>query len=168
MDLFDLSFESMYGTDAEKNQMQQHLLWENMPKAISSKMMKKMLPPDARTSWGWREGEMTAREFMQFFGTDIMRKIRPDIWVNKCLKVINKEKSKLPIVADVRFPNEAKAIEDSGGVVIRLTRQISGDAHSSETALDDYQFKTVIDNKDIGIEGMIVKIKDLYQTLKET
>lgn len=167
IDLFDLPFECAYGTDEQKNQLQEHLLWENMPKAISSKMMKKMLPPDARTSWGWREGEMTAREFMQFFGTDIMRKMRPDIWVNKCIRVINKEQSKLPIIADVRFPNEAKAIEEAGGVVIRLTRKVSEDGHPSENALDDYPFKTIIENRDGSRPCLIAEVTKFYEHFKE-
>tara|TARA_R110000796_G_scaffold88809_9_gene191688 strand:+ start:244 stop:1023 length:780 start_codon:yes stop_codon:yes gene_type:complete len=168
IDLFGVPFECAYGTDDEKNRLQDHLLWEDMPKAVSSEMMKKILPPDARTSWGWREGKMTAREFMQFFGTDIMRKIHTNIWVDKCIRVINKENSQLPIVADVRFHNEAKAIEETGGVVIRLTRSTSKDEHSSETALDDYPFTTIIENKDGSIDNLIVKVKKFYKNLKET
>lgn len=167
VDLFDIPVESVYGTDEEKNKLQDHLLWEDMPKAVSSKMMKKILPPDARTSWGWREGKMTAREFMQFFGTDIMRKMQPNIWVNKEIKVINKEQSRLPIVADVRFHNEAKAIEEAGGVVIRLTRTIFEDGHSSETALDDYPFTTIIENKDGSIDNLVAKVEEFYENLKE-
>ena len=46
---------------------------------------------------------MTAREFMQFFGTDICRNAFQPIWVNACLNKIKREKSQLIIIADVRF-----------------------------------------------------------------
>lgn len=31
-------------------------------------------------------GPMTAREFMQYFGTEVMRKMYEPIWVNSCIK----------------------------------------------------------------------------------
>ena len=86
------------------------------------------------------------------------------------------------IITDVRFPNEVKAIEDRGGIVIRIDdsnmkignihdevgittkgawRAASvGFKHPSETALDDYNFKHVIEN-DGSIEDLIEKVKQL-------
>ena len=110
---------------------------------------------------------MTAREFMQFFGTDVMRKMYEPIWVSSCIKKIQQEQSELAIIADVRFPNEAKAIEKAGGTLIRLTRQTIEDNHSSEVALDDYPFTDYIDNQDNSIDSLMVKVKHFYQSLKE-
>jgi hypothetical protein len=42
------------------------------------------------------------------------------------------------IVPDVRFPNEVKAIQDMGGIVVRLTRNPVKSDDETETALDDY------------------------------
>lgn len=56
------------------------------------------------------------------------------------------------IITDVRFPNEAEAIRNAGGKVIRVNRITSGslrsdkNPHISECALDDYNFDYVIDN----------------------
>ena len=72
-DLFDIPYECVWGTDDQKNQVQEHLRWENMPRFQNMNLMVKM-PIDAKKSWGWRQGPMTAREFMQFFGTDITRR----------------------------------------------------------------------------------------------
>jgi hypothetical protein len=165
-ELFDIPTESLWGTDKQKNQPQKHLLWENMPKAINSGMMKKLLPPDAKASRGWKEGPMTAREFMQFLGTNVMRKIYGSVWVNSTIKKIAREQSELAIIADVRFPNEAKAIEDAGGTVIRLTRVIKEDNHPSEIALDDYNFKHYIDNKEGNIDALVSKVKSLYTKMQ--
>lgn len=145
--LFDIPFECCFGTDEQKNQIQEHLLWEN-------------------TSTN-KTGPMTAREFMQFFGTDVMRKMYEPIWVNACINKIQQEQSELAIIADVRFPNEAKAIEDAGGKVVRLTREVHEDNHSSEVALDDYPFTDYIDNKIESIDILMVKVKEFYRNLKE-
>tara|TARA_Y100000114_G_scaffold157101_1_gene187080 strand:- start:1405 stop:2148 length:744 start_codon:yes stop_codon:yes gene_type:complete len=150
-DLLDIPYECVWGTDDQKNQSQQHLLWENMPGVTT------------------KSGPMTAREFMQFFGTDIMRKIYAPIWTNNTIKRINTEQSQLAIVADVRFPNEVEAINNAGGTVIRLTRKLGDDdKHSSEIALDDYPFTNYIDNSDGSIEELMVKVKNFYCNLKDS
>jgi hypothetical protein len=95
-----------------------------------------------------------------------MRKIYEPIWVKSCIDKIKREQSELAIIADVRFPNEAKAIEDAGGIVLRLTRDILHDDHSSEIALDDYPFKHVINNKDINIVELIDKVKKFYKQIQ--
>jgi len=168
VDLFNIPEECVWGTDEQKNQPQEHLLWENMPKAINSTMMKKIVTaPDAKRSFDWKEGPMTAREFMQFFGTDVCRKIYEPIWVNSCIKKIQQEQSSLAIIADVRFPNEARAIEAAGGIVARLTRQVHEDNHSSEVALDEYTFTDYIANEDGSIDDLMAKVKKFYNHLKE-
>jgi len=157
--LFDIPFECVYGTDEQKNQLQEHLLWENMPGDTSD------IGPNGKICH--HKGPMTARQFMQFFGTDVMRKIYEPIWVNACIKKIQQEQSGLAIIADVRFPNEAKAIEQAGGKVVRLTREVHEDNHSSEVALDDYPFTDYIDNKIESIDVLMVKVKQFYRSLKE-
>ena len=167
--LFDVPFECCFGTDEQKNQTQEHLLWENMPGVITCSEVWDSLCPDGEPDglMYHAEGPMTAREFMQFFGTDVMRKMYEPIWVNACIKKIQQEQSGLAIIADVRFPNEAKAIEQAGGKVVRLTREIYEDNHSSEVALDDYPFTDYIDNKIESIDILMVKVKEFYRNLKE-
>jgi|TARA_B100000085_G_scaffold128760_1_gene117225 hypothetical protein len=150
--LFDIPYECVWGTDEQKNQIQEHLVWENMP--VWSLLVD-------------NTGPMTAREFMQYLGTDIMRKMYEPIWVNACIKKIQQEQSELAIIADVRFPNEAKAIEQAGGKVVRLTRKVHEDNHSSEVALDDYPFTDYIDNKIESIDVLMVKVTEFYRKLKE-
>ena len=79
----------------------------------------------------------------------------------------SKEGSELAIIADVRFPNEAEAVENAGGKLVRLTRNVYNDNHSSEVALDDYPFTNYIDNSDTNIEDLTVKVKKFYNHLKE-
>lgn len=182
IELFDIPFECVYGTDEQKNQLQEHLLWENMPGVMTHDNIYDFIDGwgagtqgdinriiEKGEFMGWpvkKNGPMTAREFMQFFGTDIMRKTYEPIWVNACIKKIQQEQSALAIIADVRFPNEAKAIEQAGGKVVRLTREVHEDNHSSEVALDDYPFTDYIDNKIESIDVVMVKVKEFYKQLQ--
>lgn len=168
VELFNIPYECCYGTEEQKNQIQEHLLWENMPKFENTPLARKILqPPDSLMSWAWKEGPMTAREFLQFFGTDICRQIYEPVWFSSCLKKIQREQPLLAIIEDVRFDNEVEAIEEAGGKVVRLSREVFEDGHSSEVALDNYTFTDYIANKDGNIEDLVVKVKQFYTYLKE-
>lgn len=102
---------------------------------------------------------LTVRQLLQVIGTDVFRAMWADVWVNAWkhrLPILNTPKSpKLILVADVRFPNEVKAVQALGGRVIRLTRApyAADDIHASETALDGYKgFDMVVDNSGMTIE----------------
>jgi hypothetical protein len=146
--LFNVSRESVYGTDAQKN-LPIQFNWEDMPTKCKGK-----------------SGPMSGREFMQYFGTDLCRKIYPDIWTDRTIKDIVAEESNLAIISDARFENEVKAVQNAGGKVIRLTRSIDEDFHPSESALDSYEsFDAIIDNKNMTIEEScheLIKILDSW------
>lgn len=116
---------------------------------------------------------MTAREFLQYFGTEVMRKIKDTIWVDYTIKLIKSEGSLVSIIPDVRFPNEVLAIKKAGGIVIRLDRNIYNSSHECETALDRSvfnwdQFDLIIENHNSSIEEFISKaasLKTLWRNL---
>lgn len=94
------------------------------------------------TSWG-----DSIREQLQYVGTDLARNILgPDVWVNATLQSISEEEDL--VITDVRFPNEADAIRTRGGKVFLIQRRGVGPAngHSSETALENYEFDDIIFN----------------------
>jgi hypothetical protein len=81
------------------------------------------------------------RTFLQKLGTDAGRNVLgEDVWVDAALKYMREGGDY--VIPDVRFPNEADAIRDEGGLVFRVQRPDHGPAndHPSETALDDYDF----------------------------
>ena len=136
--LFGLTEEQCYGTDEDKN-TPVDIKWEDLPRA------------------GMKKGNLTAREFMQYFGTNICRKIKPDIWTQACISRVQSEQSELSVIGDCRFENEVDIIKKAGGKVVRLTRQIFEDDHLSETALnkdkfDWDSFDLIIDNQNMSIE----------------
>ena len=104
---------------------------------------------------------MTNRELMQKFG-DLTRQIDPDIWIKLALD-INNVNTDVLIITDVRFKNEAKAIKDKGGILIRIeSDRSSEDNHISEIDLDSYNIFDfgIINNKDTSLENLKEKIKN--------
>ena len=126
VEFFDLEPIQVFGTDKDKN-TKTKIRWENIPTWQNS-------------SLNLDRGFMTARELLQYFGTNIMRKMHENVWVNHTVKKIKSEQTELAIIADVRFPNEVDAILQAGGEVIKLQRAPLKDNHESETALDEGNF----------------------------
>lgn len=101
-------------------------------------------------------GEMTYSEFLQRLGTEAVRNnIHTNAWVNAfyadfVAEGIGNDLSEPQwIVTDVRFQNEADEIKARGGIVVRISRNESSaeNLHSSETALDNYPFDYIINNR---------------------
>tara|TARA_B100001094_G_scaffold169510_1_gene163944 strand:+ start:3846 stop:4571 length:726 start_codon:yes stop_codon:yes gene_type:complete len=138
IDFFDLEPQQVYGTDKDKNTSTPY------------------------TQNGWKH-KMTSREFLQYFGTEVMRKIKDTVWVDYTIKKIQQEQSSVAIIPDVRFPNEVDAIKKAGGVVIRLDRNIYDDQHVCETALDKDKYDW--DNFDYIINNNDSSLSDLCKSL---
>lgn len=152
----------------------------------------------------------TIRDVMQVLGTDLFRnQIHPNIWVNSLMSkykpkwvntgdsVVEEDVSiqkKYPswIITDLRFPNEAEAIKQKGGIIINISRpknDIEGhydccksedgccireerdycpedgclEEHYSETALNGYEFDEYIVN-DETIEQLIEKMRIILKS----
>ena len=102
--------------------------------------------------WG-----MTVRDLLQKLGTEGLRTgLHENTWVNALMAdyegfyEMDTDTTIWPnwIITDTRFPNEAQAIKDHGGIVIRVDRPgykpINN--HPSETGLDDWKFDHKIMN----------------------
>lgn len=105
--------------------------------------------------------DSTNRGLLQRIGTELFREhLHQDIWITTLLASC-KESSKW-LITDVRFPNEADAIKECGGKVIRVIRGSNTlDSHASETALDNYaNFDYEIENNG-DVFSLIQKVKDI-------
>ena len=100
---------------------------------------------------------MTVRDFLQRLGTDAVRNgLHTNAWVNALMADYKKidynddEQPEYPnwIITDTRFPNEAQAIKDAGGLVIRVDRPGVKpiNDHPSEVGLDNWKFDYKIAN----------------------
>lgn len=159
--MFDISHEQAYGS--YKNSLTK-LKWENMPGVITPEDAKSLFlkydePPrdEDFTEIGLlvhKPGFMTAREVLQFVGTDIFRRMYEPVWVNLLMNKIKMDSPLVAVNADCRFDNEAKAVKDEGGTIVRLTRRPTRDNHASEDGFKEFtDFDLIIDNEELDIKS---------------
>jgi len=107
------------------------------------------------------------RYFMQKVGTEMFREqLRDDVWINLlCRRVIDLRKPfevqvgfpkseigtyRVVFVTDVRFPNEAQAIRDLGGIIVKIKRdgfnKTGADLHPSERFISQIRADLDIEN----------------------
>lgn len=109
----------------------------------------------------------TPRYILQFVGTDCLRNVyRDDIWVKAVEKEIKKDPMRDYVIPDCRFPNEAQAIKDWGGVLIRVDRNIAGASggiskHASETSMENYDGWDYIINNNGTIDELYEKMAEI-------
>lgn len=77
------------------------------------------------------------RELLQRFGTEVGRELYGEnFWVQMAMaKLVDGQDYVIP---DVRFPNEAHAVHELGGIVLRVVRPGTGavNSHVSDTGID--------------------------------
>jgi len=137
INILGLTYDQCYGSDEKKNEI---------------------------VDCEWEGKKLTAREVMQFVGTDIFRKMQKNVWAAATMNKIMSEKPDLAIIADCRFPNEVDVVRKADGVVIKLNRNPFNSDHPSETALDlcnyDHSnFNCTISNSNISINEQNELIK---------
>ena len=135
----------------------------------------------------------TYRELLQILGTDLLRnQLHPDVWVNALFsdyrelymnnpwyndndifsvseldELIHKPEYPNWVIPDVRFINECQAIEQRGGIVVRVERLglESKSTHISETELDNHVFAyTLFNDKDIPY--LVSQVKAMLKQFK--
>jgi hypothetical protein len=107
---------------------------------------------------------LTVRELLQYFGTDVVRSFYSSVWTDMFLRSCEEYNS--VVCTDVRFIDEVEAIQKSGGIVIRLNRNPSKMSHCSENQLDDYKnFDIVYNNIGETPEATCNSIKTILEEL---
>lgn len=105
----------------------------------------------------------TFRAFLQHFGSEVMRGVNDNIWIDSTLSNCGEN----AIISDVRFPNEAKAIKEKGGIVIKIERDglDSSDTHQSESHIDNIKYDYVIGNHST-LKNLVLRVDSLVRLLK--
>ena len=106
------------------------------------------------------------RSFLQHFGSEVMRSINDNIWIDSTLSKCGEN----AIIADCRFPNEAKAIKARGGIIIRVLRNgLSKDTHQSERMIDEIVPDIIIDNNsDLkALQGNVSALVELWKVVEK-
>lgn len=98
----------------------------------------------------------TPRELLIKLG-NLYREFDSEYWVKAAMKYVQQNSDRNFMVTDVRYLNEAEAIRNNGGIIVRLERHSNRDClvsdstkqSPSETALDGYpKFDFVLDAVD--------------------
>jgi hypothetical protein len=106
------------------------------------------------------DNNLSIRQLLQFFGTDIMRRFFGDkLWIFRTLN--NAENV---IISDQRFLTENQVVQTKNAVILHIVRDCaSGGLHSSEKELDELfnkkQYDHVVDNNGT--------LKDLFNNIKK-
>lgn len=103
------------------------------------------------------------RALFQDVGVAVRDMIDPDAWVKATMNDLPEGNI---VFTSTRFPNEAQAITDAGGKIIRVTRPgvhaVNG--HITETALEDWDFDGELINDSTPHEAG-VRLRQLVKTL---
>jgi hypothetical protein len=105
---------------------------------------------------GWDEAKATfpeVRRFLQELGLGAREVFGENFWIEQCLMRISADDD--VVIPDVRYRNEADAISEAGGVLIKIVRAgHHGDGHASERDLDEYEGWDAIINNDGSIQDL--------------
>ena len=111
-----------------------------------------------KTFFGWDgKKDEKGRTLLQRVGTDKIRAVSPDYWVDFIVSILDIfcDEWDYVLIPDTRFPNEYEIYETYGmdAILLRVVRPNfvsplteEQQKHASETALDDYQYGATIVN----------------------
>ena len=104
---------------------------------------------DLVNEYGWdiAKAHPEVRRLLQVFGTEVGRNLFGEtFWIDQAFK--RAEEYERVVFTDVRFPNEAYAIQKIAGEIWRVNRRNHSavNSHVSEHAMDNYLFNRVVYN----------------------
>lgn len=175
-DCFGVSEKLLWGSGKDKESLT-HIEWDNV--LVNPAYKLEYLKSKIIKNYKY----LTARELLQYIGTDIFRKIDSLAWVRPVesyIQTIKEDEEKYSsrssfveqtviVITDVRFISECDMIKKFGGEIWRVCRgKLEKDSHASETELDKYDgFNTIIDNNG-SKKQYVEKIKQLFGELLES
>lgn len=122
-----------------------------------------------KTFFGWNgEKDEAGRTLLQYTGTEVIRKVKPNFWVDFIEEITDLFKGcwDYIVIPDTRFPNEISQLikPDSKVFHVRVVRDnfvspltIEQQNHLSETALDNEPYDFIVHNNK--------EIKDLVEQI---
>lgn len=76
--------------------------------------------------------DKTVRQILQVFATEVARNISPSIWCDYVMECVDAIPLGGIAITDVRFENEANAIRERNGILVKLVRPDHDDLTESE------------------------------------
>jgi len=118
--------------------------------------------------------KLTPRYVLQFVGTECMREVfHKDIWVKAVEKKILSSNDNW-VITDMRFPNEAEAVQRWGGFLVRVDRPNAGAtggivSHPSEISMDNFDEWDYTLRNDVQVHAALyAKVEEMFEYLKES
>ncbi len=107
----------------------------------------------------------TPRQILQEVGSFFRDTYGADFWVDALEREITD--NEITIIDDVRYPNEADFVRNSGGIVIGIRRPGNGldDDHASETKMHDHWTEMI--DVEIVNDGTIEDLRDRVKSVIE-
>ena len=172
--IITISGSAQHGKDTCATYMREYLMSKN--KNVMIIHFADVLKFVAKQWYGW-DGvkDEHGRTILQYLGTDVFRKNRPDCWATIVKELILGMGDTVDFVIepDCRFPNEIIAMREIDPTkvcsikVVRpnfdngLTEEQKG--HISETALNNWKFDYIIDNSG-DVESLRNKVIEICDT----
>lgn len=124
--------------------------------------------------WDGKKNEK-GRTLLQYVGTDVIRELRPNYWVDflEGIFILFNDEWDYVLIPDCRFHNECEILKNNGWdcTTVRVNRIDHENSltdeqrmHPSETDLDNYVFDYYV-NSESGIEKLERKVESLFQYL---
>lgn len=102
---------------------------------------------------------MSPRDALKIVGTEGFRDNFPGVWINALKRRISDFRS--VVVSDCRFADEAQAIKDMGGILVRIINPSitpSGDQHRSELEWQSFDYDSAILNDELTAYDFKMKV----------
>lgn len=110
---------------------------------------------------GAKERYPEFRRFLQRLGTEGLRRHdRESYWVDRAVDRAYALGQRRVVFHDVRFPNEAEAVQEAGGIIVRIERkgiEAADASHASEALVDTLPVDWTVEN-----DG---SLEELYEAL---
>jgi hypothetical protein len=119
-------------------------------------------------SIGWeraKEEYPEVRRTLQRLGTEGIRALDPDFWVDQFHRAVDASEAEVIVVPDVRFANEVEAVRDHDGLMVGVRRPglPGGDTHATESGIESLDVDLVIDN-----DTSVVSLRERAVTFAQT
>ncbi len=107
--------------------------------------------------WDVAKGMTETRRLLQDLGVAARWHLDEDVWVKPVLAAMLNNPGPF-VISDVRFPNEFRALKNSGALMVKITRtgvESNAGQHLSETALDNAEWDWVVPN-----DGTLLELEE--------
>lgn len=172
MNLIGITGKKRSGKDTVANAIEKHFIGRTQKIAFALELKKEVAYALGVSLEEIDRNKEFYRPILQWWGTNWRRGNDNDYWVNKWLAYwqanVKFKFCDTMIAPDVRFLNEASAIRDRNGIIVRVVKigQPDDDHHGSETEMDKIEPDAIIEAEDGDLEAIewAVQHLSIFQT----